>query len=273
MANTIDWGQAAVNNTNGFGKAPTNNTIDFGEVCADSWSPETNLTGAGATPSFENTKSILLGGIDDYVNMGNPASLQITGNLTLSAWIKKDASATSSNYMIIGKDGVTGGTRSYSLLVNSSTNKAQFNIWKSATAYTLQGTTTILAGVWYHIMGVNNGTDTKIYVNGTLENTNVGGGGTIDNGVTDLNIGRRTTSPATRGYWKGNIDEVAVWNSDQSSIASAIGSSPVDLSTYSPLSWWRCGDGDTAPTLTDNGSGGNDGTMESFSTFSTDVPT
>ena len=30
---------------------------------------------------------------------------------------------------------------------------------------------------------------------------------------------------------------------------------------------------DTSPTLTDNGSGGNDGTMESFSTFSTDVPT
>jgi len=46
MANTIGYGQAAVNNTNGFGKAPTNNTIDFGEVCADSWSPETNLTGS-----------------------------------------------------------------------------------------------------------------------------------------------------------------------------------------------------------------------------------
>ena len=43
MANTIGYGQGAVNNTNGFGKAPTNNTIDFGEVCADSWSPETNF--------------------------------------------------------------------------------------------------------------------------------------------------------------------------------------------------------------------------------------
>ena len=41
----------------------------------------------------------------------------------------------------------------------------------------------------------------------------------------------------------------------------------------SPVSWWRCGDGDTSPTLTDNGSGGNDGTMTNFSTFSTDVPT
>ena len=79
----------------------------------------------------------------------------------------------------------------------------------------------------------------------------------------------------TNGYFQGNIDEVAVWNSDQSSNISSIynGGIPTDLSSLSPLSWWRCGDGDTAPTLTDNGSGGNNGTMENFSTFSTDVPT
>jgi hypothetical protein len=65
-----------------------------------------------------------------------------------------------------------------------------------------------------------------------------------------------------------------IWSSDQSANASAIGGTiPTDLSTYNPISWWRCGDGDTAPTLTDNGSGGNDGTMTNFTTFSTDVPT
>ena len=55
MANTIGFGQGAVNNTNGFGKAPTNNTIDFGEVCADSWSPETNLVGASAAALLLDT--------------------------------------------------------------------------------------------------------------------------------------------------------------------------------------------------------------------------
>jgi hypothetical protein len=57
MANTIGYGQAAVNNTNGFGKAPTNNTIDFGEVCADSWSPETNLVGASGAALLLDTYS------------------------------------------------------------------------------------------------------------------------------------------------------------------------------------------------------------------------
>ena len=48
-----------------------------------------------------------------------------------------------------------------------------------------------------------------------------------------------------------------------------------DLNALSspPVNWYRMGDGDTAPTLTDNGSGGNNGTMSNFSTFSTDVPT
>ena len=270
MANTIDWGQAAVNNANGFGKAPTNNTIDFAEVCADSWSPETNLTGAGATPSFENTKSILLGGIDDYVDCGNPTSLQITNTITLSAWIK--TTDTSSYEIIIGKDSIGTGTRSFILYRGGSV--AVFTIYTSGGFEKVEGTTTINDGSWHHIMGVNDGTDLKIYVDGTLDATNVGGGVTFLNGITPFEIGRRASAPANRGYFTGNIDEVAVWNTDQSANASAIGGTiPTDLTSYNPVSWWRCGDGDTSPTLTDNGSGGNDGTMESFTTFSTDVPT
>jgi len=76
--------------------------------------------------------------------------------------------------------------------------------------------------------------------------------------------------------FQGGIDEVSVFTSElsQSNITSIYNSGvPNDISSLSPLSWWRCGDGDTAPTLTDNGSGGNNGTMTNFSTFSTDVPT
>ena len=74
---------------------------------------------------------------------------------------------------------------------------------------------------------------------------------------------------------EGNIDEVAIWNSDQSANATTIYNSgrPNDISSLSPLSWWRCGDGDTAPTITDNGTSGYDLTMQNFTTFSTDVPT
>ena len=53
---------------------------------------------------------------------------------------------------------------------------------------------------------------------------------------------------------------------------------PNDLGTdglnLSPLGWWRMGDNDggTGTTITDQGSGGNDGTLEGGPTFSTTVP-
>jgi len=37
-------------------------------------------------------------GVDDYVNIGNPSSLQLTGAMTLSAWIKADSIDNSGNY-------------------------------------------------------------------------------------------------------------------------------------------------------------------------------
>ena len=91
---------------------------------------------------------------------------------------------------------------------------------------------------------------------------------------TPIHIGDRSYA-TSRIPFNGSIDEVAIWNSDQSANASAIYGAgvPTSLASYSPLSWWRCGDGDSAPTLLDNGSGGNNGTMTNFTTFSTDVPT
>ena len=58
-----------------------------------------------------------------------------------------------------------------------------------------------------------------------------------------------------------NIDEFALWDSDQSANSSAIYNSgiPFDLSTLlaKPKHWWRMGDGDTYPFLQDSGTEAN----------------
>ena len=257
MANTINWGQGAVNNTNGFGKAPTNNTIDFGEVCADSWSPETNLVGG---TSFSNTKSIELDGMDAYVSISANSNLQISDTFTISHWVK--FTSTSQMY-------VTNFANKYGTYVQNGYAYLVFRNL-SNTQITLQSTSTINDGNWHNIIVVKTTSTMAIYIDGVLDANNTNGAtgitSTLSNAIGALFNGALP--------FEGTIDEVGVWNSDQSSNATAIGSTiPTDLSTYSPLSWWRCGDGDTAPTLTDNGSGSNDGTMNNFSTFSTDVPT
>ena len=67
----------------------------------------------------------------------------------------------------------------------------------------------------------------------------------------------------TFGRFIGNMDEVAFFDSalTNDNISTIYTGGPNDISDLSPLSWYRMGDGDTFPTLTDNGSGGNNGTM------------
>ena len=199
------------------------NTINWGKIQGLSYSPETNLTGTAAAPSFTNTKSILLDGVDDFVDCGNPTSLQITGELSISAWFK--TTYTGGTQMIVGKDAITGtNKRAYMLFWSSSTNTIRFMVWKSGNStQSVASTSTVTDGNWHHVLGVNDGTDLKIYIDGALEGTTIGGGGTIQNATTDFYIGRRTGLGANyKAFWQGHIDEVAVWNSDQNANASAI---------------------------------------------------
>ena len=60
-------------------------------------------------------------GVDDFFSMGNPTSLQITGELSLSCWVKITGS-TGANQGFIYKD--NGSLRAYKLQLSASTNKA-----------------------------------------------------------------------------------------------------------------------------------------------------
>ena len=278
MANTIGYGQGAVNNTNGFEKSATNNTIDFGEICADSWSPETNLTGTGATPAFSNTKSILLDGIDDYVDMGNNLDFTNTDAFSISCWFKRTRSGVSE--FLVSKQDSTSNSRGYTLLIPFDDNKVTVvirNNTASSGRLIVDCTTAITDTNWHNIIMTYDGSSNVSGINLYLDGNN-------DTGVTSGTLSATISNTASfqigakngSNEFSGNLDEVAVWNTELSAsdVTTIYNSAiPNNISSLSPLSWWRCGDGDTAPILNDNGSAGNDGTMESFSTFSTDVPT
>ena len=75
----------------------------------------------------------------------------------------------------------------------------------------------------------------------------------------------------------GLIDEVSVFSSELSAtdVETIYNSGTAyDLSSYSPVSWWHMGDNDggTGTTITNQGSGGNNGTLTNGPTFSTTVP-
>jgi len=223
--------------------------------------------------SFANTKSILLDGVDDFVDCGQVTQIQNTNELSVSCWFNYKT-LTSSVNGIVSKDSTSRSNGNWYISTQNATIRF---LLKTANGQDALNSGTISLNSWNNLLCVWNGSTMKIYINGTLNNSISlsNATGTLGLNTTDVKIGRRLVGSINDGFFNGGVDEVAVWNSDQSANASAIYNSaePSNLATYSPISWYRCGDGDTAPTLTDNGSGGNDGTMTNFTTFSTDVPT
>ena len=228
--------------------------------------------------SFTNTKSILLDGVDDFVTMGDALDFERTSAFSISAWVKRGS--TGVNDTIASKMESSGSYRGYFLYITSS-NKIRFilrNVNTTSNRLFVDSTSSITSGNWNHILvtydGSSSGSGVKIYINGVSDTVTTSGtlSATILNS-SPFNIGARNGNSL---FATATIDEVSVFNSELSSsdVTSIYnGGVPNDISSLSPLSWWRCGDGDTAPTLTDNGSGGNNGTMTNFTTFSTDVPT
>jgi len=281
MAVTNGWGQAAVNNTIDYGKGKTTATNNWGAIYDSSASGDTSL---GTAAAFSNTKSIELDGVDDFVNIGT-TSLGITSAISVSAWVKIPTSNTggggSNIQQIICEDTTSGSNRNWFLnWRGGGLDRFQFGIFNTDGSFTQILTTGITPNDnnWHHLLatydGTTNSNGLKLYVDGaTPFNATASSTGIRSTSSVEATIGATTGGSALR--FEGNIDEVAVWNSDQSANASTIYNSgvPNDISSLSPFSWWRCGDGDTSPALTDNGSGGNNGTMTNFSTFSTDVPT
>jgi len=277
MANTIDWGQGSKENTIDWGQGATDNTINWGKSQTLSPGGETNISGAS---DYTNTKSINLDGVDDYVSCGDADNLSFGDGssdspFSISAWIKPDVTA---RFRIIFKYGST--LKEYFMQVAGG-SKLQVSFKDSINNASIgrNGFTSIPTASWSHVVMTYNGsgaaTRIKVYLNGVLDNGSTTGTGSytaMSNTSEPLEIGRFSAS-----YADGHIDEVAVFNTELSAsdITTIYNSGvPNDLTGTSGLvSWWRMGDGDTAPTLLDNGTAGNNATMNNFSTFSTNVPT
>ena len=240
MANTIGFGQAAVNNTIDYGQGAIDNTINWGKSQTLSPSGETNITGTPSTPSFQNLYSFDFDGVDDtFLITGRPPAYAFTGDFTLMAWVKVDT--IGNNYYIIdtSTSGSTGNGYSFRVRTDGKIRFWSYN----ASSTGLNSATVLSANTWYHIACVHTSTQNKIYINGSLDATLNWSTGHSTSNTTNLRIG---SSVMLSGYTNGHIDEVAFFNSDQSANISAIGSTiPTDLSSYSPLGWFRMGDNAT----------------------------
>ena len=208
-------------------------------------------------PALFNTYSVNFDGTNDYMDLGTSSSLNPSSALTISAWIYINGSGTGSLPTIYNSsktsNGISGG-----IALAYTSNKIRFYLdttGSSGWVYA-ESNSTISTGQWYHLVGTWDGSTVTLYVDGTAQSKT----------VSASTIGYNTGSPAYIGrystnYFQGLIDEVALFDSalsstDRAALRDTSGSNPVpaDITSLSPLGWWRMGDGS-------DGSGNNDGTV------------
>ena len=173
--------------------------------------------------------SLNFDGSDDYVSVGNPSSLQIIGNMSISLWFKTDGSFSTQKGLVV-KDSYPVAQRSYFFLVQPTS--IAFAIHRSNVQYMAQTNNEYDDSQWHHIAAVNNGTDLIIYVDGVDDTTGgTGKGGAIDNSNASITIGKwRSTE-----IFDGQIDEVKIFN---------YALSPLQIKTEYNLGAARLGTGD-----------------------------
>ncbi|MEJ2702382.1 MAG: LamG domain-containing protein [Sedimentisphaerales bacterium] len=157
---------------------------------------------------------------DDYVDFGNPASLDFsTGDWTICAWAKTTMTGTGDeNKGTVFANGgdQTGGIR-YTLAVGEVTS-GMMTLTTDDDASKIQatGTTPVNDDVWHHVAGIRSGTQLRLYVDGVLEATaNVPAGYDLS-GTSQHNayVGVITDNrDATLiKYFIGQIDDVRIYD-------------------------------------------------------------
>ena len=140
-------------------------------------------------------------GSNDFIDAGNNSSLNITSNITLSVWVKPTTAITSQNFAMFVAKGINSD---YMLFSNSSTGTARMRLGSS---FLIDSVSTISTNVWTHIVGTYDGSNLKIYLNGSLDNT-VSQTGAIPSTSGSLQIGAANSA----NRFNGQIDEVAIFN-------------------------------------------------------------
>jgi hypothetical protein len=214
--------------------------------------------------------SLEFDGVDDNVSTG----LSVGGKsaLTVSAWVNM---ATIQDSGFVQQYAGAGADRTFRII------HAHSKFWFQC--YTVDGITEAeidssnAPGEWVHLVGTFDGTKARIYVDNvqgtdgtTLTST------TLQSASSNVEIGG---SSGLNMFTAGLIDEVAIWDvalADNEREYLYNNGEPGDISSLQPLGWWRMGDTDYTDwaifgsTITDEGSGGNDGTI-SGATLSTNT--
>jgi len=170
-----------------------------------------------ATGNLElaNTTALKFDGIDDYIDLGRPAVLNLTSAWTLEAWVKPTSSPKGAGVISEGYN-TTENNVQYEIGFGmdeppGGSAKLKVGFYANGSWAVASDTVDITVGQWVHIAGTWDGKTLSLYKNGNLVAQVTP---TISPVAGSLNfyIGRRHDTAGSVNFFPGIIDEVRIWS-------------------------------------------------------------
>jgi hypothetical protein len=159
-------------------------------------------------------------GLDDYIDAGDSSALEPASTITVSVWVNVRGAGTWSgqdngnDYLFTkGRNSGSPPYYSYGLSWRASDNRFLFAIGTSGTHTSITGSVSHPAGSgWMHVVGVYDGTNVYLFVNGVQEATTALSGAIAYGFASDnLYLGLWQTSSYIRAI-NGVLDDVRIYN-------------------------------------------------------------
>ena len=186
-----------------------------------------NLTGTltnGPTFSDLNGGFISLDGSNDYINVGDAGTLDITGDMTISCWVSLGSAENGNFAVILSKRYNSDSTTPFTMFFDdrgsgNGVNRFGWYMGNSSTSIGAQADSNFdgVYDKWDHVVGTVSGTTMSLYVNGVLSTTATFSGSRQTNGV-GVKIGGPYNDGSSDYMLSGNISVATIQNTALSAV-------------------------------------------------------
>jgi uncharacterized protein (TIGR02145 family) len=201
---------------------PTNGLVGYWPFCGNANDASSNgnngtVNGASLTTDRNGNANSAYNfdGINDYIQVPHSSSISLTGDITMSAWVKTNGS-NGQNYQTIISKRETYWTWEYLMTLSYHNSIIHDTKLLSSRGVAMgnqeQGwsTTPYSINNWENWVVTISNNQMKIYKNGVLDHTQAFSLVPV-NQVCPLLFGKNTLSDTSEQF-KGNIDDIGIWN-------------------------------------------------------------
>jgi hypothetical protein len=159
----------------------------------------------------KRNSSIHLDGTDDHAQTANhlliASNNRVYSNVSWGAWVRADATQVSKT--ILQRGSTSNAAQQEFRLTTNSLGHAQCEIYTSEWLAPVTSTLPLPSGEWTSVICTYDGTSTKIYVNGIMDNSFSQTGNITSRATHAINIGRSAVD--NTGHFQGSIDDLKIW--------------------------------------------------------------